>query len=81
MSMQAEPGIVESKSHEGQQEVDLLVDLRLLISEYIGNIVYNDKLETWDIIERMLFIVSIKNGVIQAYHWSIKMYTVLPLVI
>ena len=60
MSMQAEPGIVKSKSHEGQQEVDLLVDLRLLISEYIGNIVYNDKLETWDIIERKLFIVSIK---------------------
>ena len=81
MSMQAEPGIVESKSHEGQQEVDLLVDLRLLISEYIGNIVYNDKLETWDIIERMLFIVSIQNDVIEAYHWPIKMYTALSMVI
>ena len=81
MSMQAEPGIVESKSHEGQQEVDLLVDLRLLISEYIGNIVYNNKLETWDIIQKKLFIVPIQNDVIEAYHWPIKMYTALSMVI
>ena len=46
--MQAEPGVVETKTHEWKQEIDLLVDLRNGVSDVlliISNIVSTPSLD------------------------------------
>ena len=35
VAVQAQPGVVEAKAHEGEQEVDLLVDLRNGVSDVL----------------------------------------------